>query len=82
MTEQYAKVVLYDLNCDGPNHDRLGFARRTHSDPDGSEYRSDASETVAEARDEARRAGWYISRDGRCLCPECKGKGFRRSREK
>ncbi len=71
MGEFYARVVLYDLNCDHPEHDRVAWAQLRCSDPNGSEWRTDDHRTVASARAEARRGGWRIKPDGTAICPDC-----------
>jgi len=73
MTERYARVILYDLNCDHPNHDRNAFARMDMSDPDANEYSSQDWETLGDARAAARRSGWII-RGGKSYCPRCGSK--------
>lgn len=60
----------YDLHlyCDG-----VDCARGRYGEQAKSEYSGD--ETGAAARARARRAGWKLLRDGRCLCPGCKKAG-------
>jgi hypothetical protein len=69
--ESFVRVILYDLNCDHPEHDRKAYADRTSSDPESSEYRSDDWQTVGDARRHARLAGWILRGNGVAICPDC-----------
>lgn len=61
----------YDLHlyCDGVGctYDRDNYGRAD------AEFTGD--ETGAAARSRARRVGWKLLRDGRCLCPRCASAG-------
>ena len=60
----------YDLHlyCDG-----VDCARGKFHEQQQGEFTGD--ETGSRARARARRAGWKLFRDGRCLCPGCKAAG-------
>lgn len=73
MAESWVKVVLYSLNCDHPNHNRIAYARQCSSDPDADEFLSSDWETLADARYGARVEGWAVKADGTATCPMCRG---------
>lgn len=60
----------YDLHlyCDGVECERNRFRERAQGEFTGDD-------TGAAARARARRAGWKLFRDQRCLCPGCRKAG-------
>ena len=74
MSESFAWVIVYSLNCDEPQHDRIAFAKLRCSDSDEDEFEFHNEGTATEARAVARERGWIIRRDGTATCPMCKAK--------
>lgn len=70
MSETFGKVLVYQLNCDHPEHDRVEYAKKHFSDPNADEWMVREPTTVAECRRLAKRDGWRIIA-GTAICEMC-----------
>lgn len=71
MAEHFGRVLVYSLNCDHPEHDRIAYAKKRVADPEGYEWTVREPTTVAQCRRDARRDGWQI-KGGRAICEMCR----------
>lgn len=71
MGEEIGRVLVYSLNCDHPDHDRVAYARKRFSSPDADEWAVREPTTVAECRRMAKLDGWQI-KGGRAICEMCR----------
>jgi hypothetical protein len=65
-------VACYDMHlyCDVPGCEHGEYGVRKEAEYTGDERGS-------QARRRARRAGWWLGRNGACACPKCAKAGHR-----